>query len=170
MPRSVSPRVASFLVCRLLPQPVHSFGTLPPPHVSTTAAAGHRNEHDGLGHGLLRLLAPTTRVQQLATFQANPQFGLYLSHMMAHPSPQVCVCVCVCVCVSVCERERERERVCVCVCVSVWLSMHMGEKLGWLVAEWFFKCAATRTPSKKNPVFVHAMYICIYVCSGSVIL
>eukprot|EP00903_Cladosiphon_okamuranus_P010633 g10055.t1 len=27
--------------------------------------------------------------QQLATFQANPQFGLYLSHMMAHPSPQV---------------------------------------------------------------------------------
>ncbi|CAM9750697.1 unnamed protein product, partial [Scytosiphon promiscuus] len=27
--------------------------------------------------------------QQLGTFQANPQFGLYLAHMMAHPSAQV---------------------------------------------------------------------------------
>lgn len=38
--------------------------------------------------------------QQLKRFQANPQFGLYLSHMMAYPSAQVTgrICVCVCVC------------------------------------------------------------------------
>lgn len=27
--------------------------------------------------------------QQLGTFQANPQFGLYLAHMMAHQSQEV---------------------------------------------------------------------------------
>lgn len=47
-----------------------------------------RNQH-GWRTGLRTAMKTGFAQKQLGTFQTNPQFGLYLAHMMAHPSAQV---------------------------------------------------------------------------------